>query len=708
MKIPCKLTKSYFFFLAAVSFYLLFVVVFIFFMKNLAADFILRDIDRRLMMVAKSIPLILPADYHDRAVKPDAISQKEWLMIENKLTDLAQSAGVKYAWTDILVNSQVFMTSCNRTEQTDEAGLELYYFMEYTEGVSNDEFAAFQALKPVFTNFQDKWGRFRAVFIPFLSPGGRKYLACAEYTIDYVDEMLNKSKAGALVIAVALFLAFLPVFVVYIINSKSESRKLEESELNLRITLNSIGEGVIVTDTAGNIVMLNPAAEEITGWTAKEANRRSLNDVFNITRNGIDGFFIPDNINVNENEKNNLNWSAQLSTKDNIKKIITHCIAPIKRSDENVIGSVIVFRDITGIIKLEGELRQAQKMESIGQLAGGIAHDFNNMLGAIIGSAELLRLHLTDNTNTKENINVILKASEKASDMTHKLLAFSRKGEVNKTIVDIHKCIESTVCILQRSIDKRIEVKSFPEAEKHFMVADSTLIENALLNLGINSRDAMPDGGFLFYKTRNVLIDSSTEIPKNFHVNHGEFIELEVSDTGSGIPAAIRDKIFEPFFTTKEEGKGTGLGLSMIYGTVKNHEGMIKVNSDKCKGTSFKLYFPVADENGPVREEEIHQFKGMGMVLLVDDEELMLAAGANILKSMSYEVITASDGYEALELFQELKKLNPDILVILSSGFSNEKTMNELVAAGAAGVIYKPYSASDLAELLERIETKQK
>lgn len=726
-----KWNRSYFFFLAAVTFYLLFVVVFIYFMKNLAADFILKDIDRRLMIVAKSIPLILPADYHDRAVKPGTISQKEWLVIEQKLTDLAQSSGVKYAWTDVLINSNVYMTSCNRTEQTTEAGLELYYFMPYPEGVSNDEFSAFQGLKPVYTNFKDRWGTFRAVFIPCVSPGGKKYLACAEYTIDYVEGMLNKSKVIALLVALALFLAFLPVFVVYIINSKHESRKLEESELNLRTTLTSIGEGVIVTDPAGNIIMLNPAAEEVSGWTIEEAAGRNLREVFDIKTDGVNDYFIPDNVNINEKDRSKYSWSAQLCTKDNSKKIITHCSAPIKRSDGYIIGSVIIFRDISEIIKLEGELRQAQKMESIGQLAGGIAHDFNNMLGAIMGSAELLRMHLTDSINIKENIEVILKASEKASDMTHKLLAFSRKGEVNKSTLDLHKSIESTVCILQRSIDKRIDIHVFLEAEQHFIMADSTLIENALLNLGINSRDAMPDGGTVTFKTRNVIIDSSTEIPKNFHVNHGEFIELEVSDTGSGIPKEIQEKVFEPFFTTKEKGKGTGLGLSMIYGTVRNHEGMIKLTSDKCRGTSFKLYFPVTVESGSVKKGMIHHFKGKGVVLLVDDEELMLAAGSNILKSMSYEVITAGDGVEALELytqnkdkihiaivdlimprmngidlFKELQRISPDLQVILTSGFSNEQTMNELVAAGAAGVIYKPYSASDLAVLLEKIEKK--
>jgi len=718
----------YFYFLIAVSFYLLFVVLFIFFMKNLAADYILRDIDRRLMIVARSIPITLPADYHDRAIKPGAINKNEWDIVEKKLTHLAEASGVQYAWTDVLIYDKVYMTSCNRTEQTEEEGLELYYFMPYPEGVSNEEFSAFQGMDPVFANFEDRWGRFRAVFIPYISPGGKKYLSCAEYTIDYVQEMLNKSKLGAFLIAILLFLAFLPVFLVYIVNAKAEARKLEESELNLRITLNSIGEGVIVTDANSNIVMINPTAEIITGWSAEESLKKSLDDVFQISiAKNYQNIRRSDKCGDND-ENRDLNWIASLRAKRG-EKTITHTSAPIRTGEGDITGYVIVFRDISEIVKLEEELRQSQKMESIGQLAGGIAHDFNNMLGAIMGSAELLRIHLTDNINIKENIYLIMRASEKASDMTHKLLAFSRKGEVKKAVIDIHKSIESVVCILSRSIDRSIDIQTSLEAERHFIVADTTLLENALLNLGINSRDAMEHGGMMSIKTKNVRLDRNSEVPQNFKTTPGEYIEVEFSDTGCGIPEDMRKKVFEPFFTTKEEGKGTGLGLSMIYGTVRNHDGMIRLESEVDKGTTFRLYFPVTYESGELHEKNLYNFKGSGTVLLVDDEDLILAAATNILRCMSYDVITASNGYDALELYQqnmkrvkiaiidlimprmsgidlfhELHRLNPDLQVIISSGFSNESAINELIRAGASGIIYKPYSASGLAEVMEKTE----
>ncbi len=596
MKRKLKTNKGYFAFIFAVSFYLLFVLIFIVIAKNFAASYILSDIDRRLLVVAGSIPLILPEDYHDRAVKPGSISKAEWEITEKKLTELASASGVRYAWTDVLIDNRVFMTSCNRTEQTDVAGLELYYFMPYREGVSNEEYSAFQGMEPVYANFKDNWGSFRAVFVPCISPGGKKYLACAEYTIDYVDEMLFRSRIFSLLIAFSFFLAFLPVFIVYIRSSKSESRKLEKSELNLRITLNSIGEGVIVTNNQDIISMMNPAAEEISGWSRDEAIGKPLSDIFDITGEGLNDLLMAYDGKETGSRQKNSNLSATFTAKDKEKKIITYNKAQIKNAGEEITGSVIVFRDISEMINLEQELRQAQKMESIGQLAGGIAHDFNNMLGAIMGSADMLKISLADNIEITQNIDVILRASEKASDMTRKLLAFSRKGEIHKDIIDIHECINNTVEILTRSIDRRIEIDVSLSAEKSLITGDAGLIENAFLNMGINSRDAMPDGGFIRIRSRNVRIDKNDSISKNFRVVPGEFIEVEFSDNGSGIPKEIQIKIFEPFFTTKEKGKGTGLGMSLIYGTVKQHEGWIDLKSDKGEGTVFRLYFPVTEE----------------------------------------------------------------------------------------------------------------
>ena len=731
MKKCFQWNKNYIIFLVAVIFYVLFVAVFVFFMKKAAAEYLLQNIDRRLLIVAKSIPLILPADYHDRAIAPAAIKNNEWRAVEKKLTKLADASGVKYAWTDVLINGRVFMTSCNSTEQTNAEGLELYYFMPYPEGVSNDEFAAFQGMKPVFADFQDRWGTFRAVFIPYRSPGGKKYLACAEYTIDYVTEILNQTKIAALLIAVVLFMAFLPVFIVYIVNSKKEAKKLEESRLNLGTTLQSIGEGVIVADTDGKIVMINPAAEKITGWSSEEALGNHIDGVFSFKQINLNDYFHTVCHPENETEREKLNWSASLRTKDNSKKIISHSTAPIKNAAGDVSGSVTVFRDISDIIKLENELRQSQKMESIGQLAGGIAHDFNNMLGAIIGSAELIILNLADISNIKQNIDIILKASEKASDMTHKLLAFSRKAEVKKEIIDIHKCIENSCCLLQRSIDRKIEIKTVLTADEHWILGDFTLIENALLNLAINARDAMPEGGIILFETKNVIIDDTALLPNNFSVSPGNFIMVDVTDSGSGIPEKIRDKIFEPFFTTKDSSKGTGLGLSLIYGAVKEHDGAIELLSEEGKGTTFRLYIPVTKEQAGSAKGPKSIHKGKGCVLFVDDEELILLSVTNLLKSMSYNVIAAYDGFEALELYEKnkdkisiaiidlimprmsgfdlfhrLREIDPDLNIILSSGLCNEATMNELMRSGAAGIVMKPYTSADLSSVLQKIEDK--
>ena len=734
--------KSKIYFISAVIFYILFIIGFVFLMKKYAGEYVLKDIDRKLLMVAKTLPQLLPHDYHDRAVNSKSISSAEWNDIENKLTTLAESSGVIYVWSDIQLNKKVYLTTCNRTDQSSADGLQIYYFMPYTDGVSDEEMKAFESDEPVFANFTDKWGHFRAVFIPYTSPGGRRYLSCAEYTIDYVEELLSKSQLLSMLVAMSFFIAFLPVFFAYMYNYKIESGELEihaaaleKSEENLRITLHSIGDGVIVTDRKGVVTIMNPVAESLTGWSAESARGLIISDILKIknSETGEHILYSTDNFAEYDSKTKPIRNKILVSA-DGTGRNINESVSLIKDESNEPVGAVIVIRDITEYMKLEDELRQSQKLESIGQLAGGIAHDFNNMLGAIMGSAELLLIHLKKDDLLRNYGETILNASEKAAELTHKLLAFSRKGKIKNEPVDVHKSIDNVITLLQRSIDRRIEIVFSKKAEQSIVMGDNTLIENAFLNIGINSRDAMQEGGIIRIITDNVFLDEKFCEISPFKLAPGIYIEIKILDNGSGIPKDIQKKIFEPFFTTKEQGKGTGLGLSAVYGTVKEHSGMIKLESEVNEGTAFTILLPVVeDECETSINDQKYTYKGEGIVLIVDDEKLIRESAASLLQNMCYEVLTAEDGKEGIdallknrdrislvildmvmpkmggrETFFKLREINPSLTVILSSGYARDKAVQDLLESGAAGFIQKPYRSSELAYTLMEVDKKNR
>lgn len=727
-------------FFTAVIIYILLVVLFIFLMKYVARVYVIKEIDRNLLMTARSISYILPDDYHDRAISVDSISLKEYNQIEKKLTEIAGFTGMKYIWTDVLIDGKVYLTTCNRTEQTDVSGLQMYYFMPYVDGVSAEEMSAFAGEEPVFTDFTDRWGIFRAVFIPVYSPGGRKYLACAEFTLEYVETSVKRMAMLSSLVALFFFFAFVPVFMSYVWNSKMRARELKEknieiekSEENLRITLNAIGDGVIVVGEDQKIVMINPVAEELTGWYANEAAGRNLNEIFCVNDHET-GKCVDDILERITHEKytGTYNGYLLLSSKNGTEKIISENGSPIFNHEKKYIGSVIVFRDVTERQRLEDELRQSQKLESIGQLAGGVAHDFNNMLAAILGSAELLSNHIKKEAELKQYTDIIIKAAEKASDLTHKLLAFSRKGKRKSEPFDMHLCIKNALTMLRRSIDKKIEIQTALDAPLSIVTGDNTLFENVILNIGINSRDAMIDGGTISVKTENIEHDEEFCRSSAFDIEPGKYLRVSLKDTGSGIPQKIKEKIFEPFFTTKKQGKGTGLGLSVVYGTVKEHRGALTLESEEGKGTEIIIDLPVSMEvSGDMKGESFIEHKGSGLLLVIDDEIMIRETMEKMLLSMSYDVLTASNGFEGFEIFKKrsadikavfldiimpvmngkellmsLKSLKPDLPVIVISGYTTANAVKEILALGAFGYLQKPFKKEELAKMMIRVESE--
>lgn len=503
--------------------------------------------------------------------------------------------------------------------------------------------------------------------------------------------------------------------------------KLAKSEENLRITMKSIGDGVIATDENGLVVQLNPVAEKITGWSRREALGKTLKEIFEIT-SPEDGSVI-DTVEkvMSSGEIVDLGDYGILKNREGINFKVADSAAPIHNDNGQIVGVVLVFRDVTEEYEMKEQLQQSQKMDAIGQLAGGVAHDFNNMLGGIVGATELLkRIH--EEEETVELLDIIDQASTSAASLTKKLLAFSQKGKIESTPISVHKAITEATAILQRSINKKVAIKTDFTASANNVVGDMSQLQNVFLNLGINAGHAMEkQGGTLTYRTTNIQIDQVYCEASPFDITPGEFLQIEVEDTGCGIPLENITKIFEPFYTTKETGKGTGLGLAAVYGSIKQHHGAVTVYSEEGVGTKFHILLPLSDSEVTQEEKETIPAKGEGTILVVDDEQIIRAMAQHMLETLGYKVILAVDGLDGIQKYTEhqqeidlviidvimpnldgrscflqLQEINPAIKAILSSGFTKDADLNSLFSRGLLGFIHKPYRMVELSRILSQ------
>ncbi len=386
----------------------------------------------------------------------------------------------------------------------------------------------------------------------------------------------------------------------------------------------------------------------------------------------------------------------------------------------------IAFLEITEQRKLAQQLNQAQKMDAVGQLAGGIAHDFNNVLAGIIGAAELMSFSLKEDEKSRKYLGIIQESSERAADLIRKLLAFGRQNNIASTPVDVHVAIKEAIALLECSIDKKIEIEQKLDAHSSMVVGDIAQLQNVIINLGVNSSHAMPDGG-LFKVTSKVVYIDEIEC-KAYSLEPGNYIKLEVSDTGVGINPENLQKVFEPFFTTKEQGKGTGLGLAASFGIIQQHKGAISVYSEPDVGAIFHILLPLTDVAGIPKARTQILAHGSGRILIIDDEQVIRVTATAILESLGYETVTAVNGQEGLEIYEQefekidlvlldmimpvmngrecysrLKEINPDVKVILASGFSKEEDLHQMKKSGLSGFINKPYGVATLSQLIKKV-----
>lgn len=508
-------------------------------------------------------------------------------------------------------------------------------------------------------------------------------------------------------------------------------QELREKEERLRITLRSIGDAVIATDNAGNVMQMNPVAEQLTGWSAKDAVGQSLEKVFTII-NAQTRKPIPNPVQkvLECGEIVGLANHTVLLCADGSEYQIADSGAPIRSDTGQIVGVVLVFRDVTGEYAMQQQLRQSEKMQAVGQLAGGIAHDFNNMLGGILGSAELLSERLPQDKTTEELMQIIMQSGKRAADLTGKLLTFSRKQPSTSMTLDVHRVIHETITLLKQTIDRRIDLVFEPTDQSALVTGDASQLQNAFLNLGINASHAMPQGGKLTIHTETVTLGENDRHIGMEEIKPGMYLKINITDTGTGIAPEHLNRIFEPFFTTKQQGEGTGLGLSAVFATIKQHDGTITVESELGQGTHFAIYLPLTTQtNQPTESDmEVSRVAGTGHIMVVDDEKVMRVTAKAILEDLGYQVTTAEDGQEALDLFTQnprgydlivldmmmpklngkdcflaMKKLNPDIRVILSTGYTPESELLQMKAAGLTAWVTKPYMSGPLSQMIQDV-----
>ena len=518
----------------------------------------------------------------------------------------------------------------------------------------------------------------------------------------------------------------------YTTNGIESRRSLKEPQENYRMVFEELAEGFalyeIIRDRKGKpadyrILDANPAFQRCVGSSAEDLIGRLVSE--------LDADSIPMGAEqltttAEGGDPGQFSWCCKRTEKD--FSVICY------RAGDGRIATLLL--DVTDRHRAEQErrmlqeqLHQSRKMEAIGQLAGGIAHDFNNLLTAIQGNAELIQIDPAASTGQLECAEQILQASHRVSDLTQQLLAFGRQGNFQTVIVDMHEAIRETAKLLSHSIDRKIEIHQELYATSPAVMGDPSQLKNMLLNLGINARDAMPNGGRITFSTRTVHVDEEYCRKNPSEITPGECMEIAVTDTGTGMDQATRKRVFEPFFTTKKVGEGTGLGLAGAYGCVKNHHGFIEVDSEVGKGSTFRIFLPPAESQQGIYTScsEQEQDPAAKHILLIDDEVMVRNYGSRVLRTLGYRVSLCSDGKEAVafyrehyrdidlvildlvmprmdgeEAFREMKAINPDIRTLLTSGYGRSEKIEALRREGVLGFLNKPFQIEDLSKYLTR------
>jgi len=509
----------------------------------------------------------------------------------------------------------------------------------------------------------------------------------------------------------------------------TEQKKAEE-ELRLRDrAIRTLSQGIVITDSSlpdNPITYVNPGFEKLTGYSAHEVlgkNCRLLQGE-ETSSEAVDR--------LRDSIAQRLTCTVELLNyrKDGTPFWNEVSIAPVHDDQGMLTHFIGIQTDVTAKRKLEEQLRQSQKMEAIGQLAGGIAHDFNNLLTVIMGYSNVLLDSTHETDPSREMILEINQAAQRSATLTRQLLAFGRKQILSPQVLNLNKVVKDTQRMLHRVLGEDIQLVADLAEDLGSVRVDVGQLEQVLINLSLNARDAMPQGGTLSVKTRNVTLDD-THLETDQEVQPGQYVMLAVTDSGCGMPHKVRQRVFEPFFTTKEVGKGTGLGMAVVHGFVKQSGGHISVYSEPDVGTIVKIYLPNVSETAPQKSASQAQLPAPGgteTILLVEDEAPLRALVKRVLHEGGYTVLEAAHGKEALqlanqhsemiqllvtdvvmphmggrELAEELLRENPEMKVIFVSGYTDDSVVPHGISQAAVNFLEKPFSPLQLAQMIRTV-----
>ena len=469
---------------------------------------------------------------------------------------------------------------------------------------------------------------------------------------------------------------------------KKAEEALRESEERYRTTLYSIGDGVVTTDLHGNVLQMNRAAEQMTGWTETDSAARPVQEIVHLVLDGKEEH--------NEHPVNRVltirsalefGDSYTLIARAGKRRPISLGGAPIRDGSGNVTGVVLVFNDLTERQELETQLRQAQKLEAIGRLAGGVAHDFNNMIGVILGYASLLKSSLKPLDPLHKHADAIVRAAERSSNLTKQLLAFARRQIVAPVPVNLNDALASLERMLVRLIGEDITLNIVRSEGLWNIRIDPTQVDQILANLSTNARDAIDDVGAITIETHNIVISGGQALDHP-DVAPGEYVMLSFADTGRGMDRITRERVFEPFFTTKAQGHGTGLGLATVFGIIKQNNGFINVDSEPGHGTTFRIYLPrfAGPVASPTPKEAELPLQGSEAILIVEDEPQFLDLTAETLKAFGYTVLLAKSPGAAIMLCQQTGTRIDLLLTDVVLPEMNGKELSELVSGMKPGL----------------------
>ncbi len=503
-------------------------------------------------------------------------------------------------------------------------------------------------------------------------------------------------------------------------------RALQRSELQFQSFMSNIPVFAYMKDENRQPLFFNKALQELIGNTEKDMKQK---DFIVDSRMKEKLKQAEDNLFTQKSEKESLEYEIQVPGEKS-PRYFHELMFPIKREDGTLyLGGVGM--DLTESRAIEEQLNQSRKMQAIGELAGGIAHDFNNQLAGILGYTDLITSGISD-ARRERYAQKLKTAVERASEVTSQLLSFSRKGKKENRQIDVNGIIDELISLLSHSLNKQIHIHFDERCEESQIMGDPGLIQNALLNIAINARDAMNNKGDLYFTSSNITVDEKMSALQGYAIPPGPYLKVSIEDTGEGMSREVREKIFEPFFTTKEEGKGTGMGLSMVYGTVKEHRGNITVQSTPGQGTVFNLYFPVekSTEQKASRKGNSEPSLGSYSIAVVDDETMIRDFLRISLKDRGHRVSLFKNGLSFLEsldrgegfdlvildmimpemsgveCYRELKKRESGIRVLLSSGYSRKEDVREIMKNDRVLYLQKPYSIQDLIKAIQELMTE--